>query len=257
MIKNGNGKKNERDRKNDKKNSAGLKTQTKHGIIAVIFLVLALFFLMSYVGVAGKAGIFIYDIFKMLLGTIGYFLLPTLFILLGYSFIKSEVPDIGWTRAISGVLFLLSGLGIINIAGSAGNLSIVSGRAGGLFGEILSMPFVSLFDTYASLVLLGALLIISILMMLDAKPNLAPFFTKIWSFIKKVIGYRGKVVEEKLPENEEEINPSSFLPEGEEESEAASDKIKKVLGVGKNKKENEENFEPKLKTKTYNLWPNA
>ena len=179
MAKNGNGRKNEKGGKNDKKAGVGLKTQTKHGIIAVIFFVLALFFLMSYMDAAGKAGIFIYDISKMLIGAIGYFLLPTLLILLGYSFIKSEVPDIGWTRAISGVIFLLSGLGIINIAGNAGN------HTGGLLGEILSTPFVSLFDIYASLVLLGALLIISILMMFDAKPNLAPFLKKIWSFFFK------------------------------------------------------------------------
>src|SRR3989344_2085698 len=93
----------------EKKIPVGLQAYTKHGILAIIFFVLALFFLMSYAGIAGKAGIFIYDISKMLLGAIGYFLLPTLFILLGYSFIKSEVPDIGWTRTISGIMFLLSG----------------------------------------------------------------------------------------------------------------------------------------------------
>ena len=256
MAKNGNEKKNEKGNKNIKKEKAGLKTQTKHGIIAIIFFVLALFFLMSYFGIAGKAGVFIYDIFKMLLGSIGYFLLPTLFVLLGYSFIRSEVPDIGWTRALSGTTFMLSGLGIINIAGGANNTSATSTRSGGLLGEILATPFVSLFDIYASLLLLGTILIISILIMLDAKPDFASFFIKIWSFIRKVIGYRDKVAEEKFPENEKEINPSSILPEREEESEAVSDKIKKALGVGKNKEENEENFEPKLKTKTYNLSTN-
>ena len=252
MVKNGNERKKEKGNKNDKKVSVGLKTQTKHGIIAIVFFVLALFFLMSYAGIAGKAGIFIYEIFKMLLGVIGYFLLPTLFILLGYSFIKSEVPDIGWTRAISGALFLLSGLGIINIAGSANNPSAVSGHAGGLFGEILSMPFVSLFDTYASIVLLGAILIISILMMLDAKPNLAPFFTKILSFFKKKKG-----VEISTSQEEEEINPSSILPKGEEEIEPMSEKVKKVFGIKKGDDEDEEELEfKKLKAKSYNLKTN-
>ena len=74
MAKNDNSKKNGGNFKNDKKISTGLQTHTKHGIMAIIFFVLALFFLMAYAGVAGKAGIFIYDIFKMLLGTIGYFL---------------------------------------------------------------------------------------------------------------------------------------------------------------------------------------
>lgn len=225
-MKNGNGKKNGKNIRDDKKNSTstiGLQTHTKHGIIAIIFFVLTLFFLMSSIGIAGKAGVFIFDIFKMLLGSIGYFLLPTLFILLGYSFIKSEVPNIGWIRAISGVIFLLSGLGIINIAGGTGN------NSGGLLGEILSTPFVSLFDIYASLILLGALLIISILMMLDAKLNLAPFFIKIWSFFSK-----------KKPASVPDYGEAKEVegvekPIPEEEEETTTEKVKKALGVGKNK----------------------
>ena len=176
MAKNENGRKNG---KNEKNISGGLKTHTKHGIIAVVFFVLALFFLMSAFSIAGVAGKFVYDICKELLGIFGYFLLPILLILLGASFIKSEVPDIGLTRVFSGVMFLLSGLGIIDIASGPGN------HAGGLFGEILSTPFVSLFDVYASLVFLGAFLVISILIMFDAKLNLAPFFKKLWSLFAK------------------------------------------------------------------------
>jgi S-DNA-T family DNA segregation ATPase FtsK/SpoIIIE len=178
MAKNLNGKKNE---KSDKK-SGGLKTQTKHGIIAVVFFVLAVFFLMSYFDAAGVAGIFVYEKLYLLLG-VGYILLPTLLILLGSSFIKSEVPDIGWTRVISGILFLLSGLGMIDVA--SGNFSLANRHAGGFFGEILSAPFVSLFDVYASFVFLGAIFIISILIMFDAKLNLAPAFAKIWNLVFK------------------------------------------------------------------------
>ena len=231
MAKNGNEKKNGKNINGNKKvstSSTGLQTHTKHGIIAIIFFVLALFFLMSYAGVAGKAGAFIYDIFQMLLGTIGYFLLPILFILLGYSFIKSEVPDIGWARTIRGIIFLLSGLGIIDIAGGAPN------HSGGLFGEILSTPFVSLFDIYASLVLLGAILIISILMMLDVKPNLAPFFAKILSFFKKQ-----KSIENTLNENETKEVEKSMPEEEENEKETTTEKMKKALGIKKNEEEDE------------------
>ena len=92
--------------KNDRRVSAGLKTQTKHGILAVVFFVLAAFFLMSYFGIAGKAGAFFYEKLNYLLGY-GYIMLPALFILLGASFIKSEVPDVGLARTISGILFLI------------------------------------------------------------------------------------------------------------------------------------------------------
>src|ERR1017187_9502479 len=102
--------------------AAGLKTQTKHGIIAVISFVLAIFLLMSMsiFNVAGVAGKDVYGFLDILFGY-GYILLPILFVLLGISFIKSEVPDIGWRRTISAIMFLLSSLGIIDIASGAGN----------------------------------------------------------------------------------------------------------------------------------------
>ena len=172
--------------KNEKKSTlgrrptgeTGLKTQTKHGIIAVVSFVLAIFLLMSMsiFNVAGIAGKDIYGFLYILFGY-GYVLLPILFILLGISFIKSEVPDIGWRRTISALMFLLSSLGIIDIASGSGT------HGGGLLGEILSTPFVALFDIYASLVFLGAILIISILIMFDVKFDPIPFFQKIWSMI--------------------------------------------------------------------------
>ena len=231
MAKNGN--------KNDKKISNGLKSHTKHGIAAVVFFVLALFFLMSMppFNIAGVAGKFIYTELFYLLG-VGYILLPLLFILLGSSFIKSEVPDIGSTRVISGIMFLLSGLGMIDIASGAGN------HAGGFFGEILSMPFVALFDRYASLVFLGAILIISILIMFDARLNFAPFFKKIWSFFKKE---KGAPVS--LNENEMDEVEKSVSKEEEKEKETTGEKIKNALGVGKNKKEEEEEEMPIRKRK--------
>ena len=222
MAKNENGKKNGRNDKNDKK-IGRLKTQTKHGIIAVIFFVLALFFLMSAFDIAGVAGIFVYEKLYFLLG-IGYILFPTLLFLLGYSFLKSETPDVGWTRIVSGILFLLSSLGMIDIASN--------NHAGGFFGEILSTPFLSLFETYASLVFLGAILIISILIMFDAKPNLLPFFLKIWSLI-----FKKKIVANTLSEAEiKEVEKS--MPEEEEES--TGEKIVKALSGNKKDEEEEE-----------------
>ena len=199
----------------------GLKTQTKHGIIAIVFFVLALFFLMSKFDMAGVVGSFLSRQLELLLG-IGDVLLSILFIMLGVSFIKSEVPDIGWTRVISAALFLLSSLGIIDIASGAGN------HKGGLIGEILSTPFVSLFDIYASLAFLGAILIISILIMFDTKPNLATFFTKI----RSILG-RNKESMDSMEDESEEVEVEKSPTEEPEDKESAGEKIKNALGVGK------------------------
>ncbi len=196
-----------------------LKTETKHGIWAILFFVLALFLLMSMPAfdIAGMAGKFIYEIFNYLLG-IGYVLLPLVFLLVGSSFIKSEAPDVGWTRTISGTLFLLSSLGIIDVVSET--------HAGGFLGRVLSTPLVSLFDVYASIVFLGAFLIISIIIMFDAKPNLAPLFKNILNFIK---GGKNKKTRDDRDEEEEEVEEPEPEEEEEEEKEDTKGKVKKAL----------------------------
>ncbi len=203
----------------------GLKTQTKHGIMAVIFFVVALFFLMSAFDMTGIAGKALYQKLYYLLG-VGYVLLPILLILLGYTYMKSEAPDIGWRSSLSGILFLLSGLGMIDVA---------SGRhSGGLLGEILSTPLIYLFEKYWSIIFLGALLIISILIIFDEKVDLGAFFERIFSVFRKKENQKPEVVE------------AEEIPEEEKDKEAVSEKIKNALnslGVGKGKEKTESRTE--------------
>jgi len=218
--------KKENEKKDNKEHSRGLKTQTKHGIMAVIFFVFALFFLMSAFNMSGVAGRFIYEKLYYLLG-IGYILLPALLVLLGSSFVKSETPNIGWRSVISSTMFLLSGLGMIDIA---------SGKhSGGLLGEILSIPFVSLFDTYASIIFLGAILIISILVIFDAKLEFSSFFKKLWIFITR----RKSVPVQDLEETREE-EPVEIENSNDTKDESVKEKVKKVLGINKKDEEDEE-----------------
>lgn len=217
-----------RSEKGDRKNAGKLKSQTKHGIIAIILFVFALFFLMSSFGLTGVAGSFIYEKFYYLLG-VGYILLPALLILLGMSFIKSETPDIGWIRLISGAMFLLSGLGIIDI--TSGN------HRGGLLGQILPTPLVFLFDTYASAIFLGAILIISILIMFDARLDPIPFFKMLWNIITRKKDLKTlPLPKEEVVEEEEEIEEEE---EAEENKTTPVEKIKKAFGVIKKEEEDE------------------
>jgi S-DNA-T family DNA segregation ATPase FtsK/SpoIIIE len=201
-----------------KENGARLKTHTKHGIIAVVFFVFALFFLMSMppFSTAGIAGNFVFTELDLLLG-IGYILLPILLVLLGYSYMKSEAPLFGWRSISSGVMFLLSSLGIIDIASSGRH-------AGGLLGEILSTPLIYLFDKYVSMIFLVTILIISILVIFDASFNLG-LFVKLWNLLtgkkSKELSVAGKEVADVTPDEDET----------DEETESAGDKIKKALGI--------------------------
>jgi S-DNA-T family DNA segregation ATPase FtsK/SpoIIIE len=207
-----------------------LKTETIHTIWGVVFFVLSLLLFMSLFNVAGPAGQFIYDFFNYILGY-GYILLPILFILLGWSFVKAERPDIGWTRAISSITFLLSGLGLIDVASGS--------HAGGIFGRILSTPLVALFDIYASIIFLGAILIISILVMFDARPALIPLFKNMFS--KKVKELPNSALSE---QEEKTINANVASQETKEIKEkdvenSSMDKVKKALNINKKSTENE------------------
>ena len=214
-----------RKNKEEKEYSPRLKSHTKHGILAVVFFVLALFFLMSMLGLAGVAGTFVYEKLYYLLG-VGYILFPALLTLLGVSFVKSEAPHVGLMSMLSGTLFLLSGLGIIDVASGV--------HAGGFLGEILSTPFISLFDVYASIVLLGAILIISLLIMFDTHINFSVFIQNISAFFskKKVEGDNEEFVEknkEEAPKEEEEMP-----------KETTKEKLKNVLGMMKKTESEEE-----------------
>ncbi len=204
-----------------------LKIETLHGIWAVLFFVLALFLLMSMFDMAGMAGKNVYEFLNYFLG-IGYILLPLLFMLLGFSFIKSETPNIGLTRAISGSMFLLSGLGMID--------AVTLEHSGGFLGRILSTPLVYLFDVYASIFFLGAILIISILAMFDAKPDLSPFLKNIWNLIRRK---KGQPINALSANEIREVEKS--MPE--EAEEGAKEKIKKALGVNKENEEEKEDEE--------------
>jgi len=223
------------------KSNNRLKIETKHGIWAILFFVLALFFFMSAFGIAGKAGKLVYEIFHYLLG-LGYVLLPTLFVLLGSSFIKSKTPNIGWVSMIASVMFLLSGLGIIDI---------ISGEhSGGFLGRILSTPFVRFFDVYASVIFLCAILIISIIVMFDTGLIFIPFFKKIWIWIRR----RKTNLSPTPPHSNDEMGRGEGWGEPEEKSQEKEEEEKEIKKTKKSKEEDEEEFEPKkLKTKNYNL----
>ncbi len=237
---------NENSKKNNKEPN-GLKTQTKHGIMAIVFFVLALFFLMSAFDMTGVAGKSIYEKLYFLLG-VGYILLPILLVLLGSSFMKSVTPDIGWRSALSGIMFLLSSLGMIDIA--------LGKHKGGFLGEILPTPLVPLFDIYASIIFLGTILIISILVMSDTKLELSSTFEQIWTFVKQALGARQLGTSTKVEDGEDAVIDEKTVKDEEvDKAETVAEKIKKVLSTETDTEKEEMEFK-KLKPRAYGLMPN-
>ncbi|MFH1402207.1 MAG: DNA translocase FtsK 4TM domain-containing protein [Patescibacteria group bacterium] len=150
-----------------------LKQETLQGIATIIFFVFAIFLILASFGLGGVAGEKIYSILHFLFG-IGYFLLPVIFALLGYSNIREMKPDFAVIKTISSLIIFLSGLGIINLLFTDN---------GGIIGKIISDPLLKLFDLSISLILLSALLLISLLILFDTQLQ----FEKLlfWKYLSK------------------------------------------------------------------------
>lgn len=142
-----------------------LQKETVNAIAAVVFFVLAVFLVLSSgpLDKAGKVGVGTYKIFHYLFG-IGYYLLPILFFILCVSFFRSLQKKLALTHTIGGLLFFIASLSLINILSLDEN---GFGR-GGVIGGFISEPLIGMFDTYVSVIILLALIVISLITIFDA-----------------------------------------------------------------------------------------
>jgi len=143
-----------------------LKKETRQGITAIIFFVCAIFFVLASFNGGGVAGQKLYSILHFLFG-IGYFLLPSVLLLLGLATLKEIKSDFALIKTISSVILFLSGLGIVDV---------LFAREAGVIGNLISAPLLKFFDFYASLVFLVALFFISILIIFDTKITMDKLF---------------------------------------------------------------------------------
>jgi S-DNA-T family DNA segregation ATPase FtsK/SpoIIIE len=221
-----------------------LQNDTKRHILAIVFFVLFLFFLMAMFGSAGVIGAFFYKYLNYFLGY-GYITFPTLLLLLGLSFLRCEYPSVGLTRIGGSVMFLFSSLGIMSIISKLYNANTTI-LAGGILGEITSRPLEYLFDTSVSIIFLGAILIISILIIFDTKLELIKFFEKTWAFLGKIFNM-GKTdasyISKKESEEKNEQVENEKDNEDEDEKGKSKDKLVKEDKQKKSKKGKGENSE--------------
>jgi DNA segregation ATPase FtsK/SpoIIIE, S-DNA-T family len=222
-------KKNNKNDKDDESSvfSSVIGIDVRNGIYAIVSLIIALMFILSAFDAAGPGGEFIYRIFSLLVG-IGYFLLPILAILLSASYLKSDRPKIPMTKFIGSILFLGSGLALVDI-------STITNK-GGIVGQASAWPFVTLFGNYASIIILGGILIISLLVIFNEKPDWGNMFANLIATFKR---NKNKETEINDPyENNEpveeipDVQPEPIdAPEESPQEEVASENIEEDEGL--------------------------
>jgi DNA segregation ATPase FtsK/SpoIIIE, S-DNA-T family len=132
-----------------------IEPETKQGILAVLSFIVAALFVLSFIGKGGSAGGFLYRVFDFLLGR-GYFFAPLMFVFVGFSLLFSHERKIIFPTILGGVLFLITSL--------TGLTVFFGNRTGGFVGALLGSPLLSLFDFWASVVIVIGLFVISLLL---------------------------------------------------------------------------------------------
>src|SRR5581483_5978053 len=204
-----------------------LKKETAHGVWAVVFIVLAIFFLLSSLGIGGIAGVKIWELFSYLLGTVGYFLIPLVLCLLGITFFRSVMERFALTRIIGSLLLFVSSLGLLNL---------IKENSGGVVGGLISTPLINLFDTYVSFIFLIALFLISLFIIFDTTLRREHF-----SFLN----FRQRLGKDKEEEKDLVIKASDLFDASDEdekeEEEEKPAKGKSFFGKKEVKNDNKEN----------------
>lgn len=130
----------------------------KNTVLALVFFVLCLFFILAACGFGGTMGESTYKWFHGLLGY-GYYVVPFLLAIQAYFYgTHKESSSFAKTKIFFSLLLLVSVLGIFHIA---------LPERGGILGQWIASPLLNLLDTALSYVVLTALLLISLVVLFE------------------------------------------------------------------------------------------
>lgn len=127
-------------------------TEAVRGVFAIFCIAVAGFLVLAQLGGGGAIGGTLYEWLSWLLG-VGYLLLPLSLTLLATLIFRSFERNFGWVQFTAMTIFLLAGLGLINLA--------FAGQ-GGILGIGISSFIVSGVDTTATVIFLVAFIIASL-----------------------------------------------------------------------------------------------
>jgi DNA segregation ATPase FtsK/SpoIIIE, S-DNA-T family len=189
-----------------------IEADTLRGVWGVLLVALAIFLTIAAFGVGGVLGSSLFKWLSALLG-VGYILLPLSVLLFAIVLFRSMQKKVGVLKIVSSLIFLLSTLGLVNVA--------FEGR-GGIIGAAISKPLIIGIDTIATVLFLGAFTIISLLIAFDVHPGL--LFASIRDYFRRE---NEEDYEEYSDEEDYEDESGEYEDEDEEYEEEEEEEIKK------------------------------
>ena len=148
---------------------ASISSGAIRSVSAIFFLAIAGFLVLAQLGAGGAIGASAYTFLSSLLG-IGYLLLPLSFLFLAVIIFQSFEKRFGAIQIVSVSVFLLSNLGLINLA--------FPGR-GGIVGGLISRPLTAGLDVAATAIFLSAFTIAALIIAFDL--HVIELLRALWS----------------------------------------------------------------------------
>lgn len=203
--------------KRNKEKTRGVKPETWRGIGAIVLLALALFSGLAWLHKAGAVGDAFFEMFSKIFG-VAYALVPLIF--LGGSILlfrprenETRVPVV---KVLCALVFVTATLGLTEFFFPS---------RGGVAGIAIAHLFISLFDRYASVVILGVLSLIPLLILFNVPLSLSPFISvwqKIFGAMRPPLRIEGESAEmETSEENEASETGENGTESSEDEAEQA------------------------------------
>lgn len=210
---------------------------TRRIMWGIVLSVLTLFLVLAALNLAGVAGEGFFKFFTFLFG-IGYYLLPVLSATLSFMLLMSYQREFTTTKIIGSVLFLISGLGFIDL----------SLQKAGIVGHFITLPLLNMFDFYVSFATLGALLLISTLILYNSRVLFSPF-----GFLQKLFERQPKINDTTAAANAKQEGTGTDEAQGEKKKEgepaSASDEKLRTISPEKLHISNNSSSSEKAKTK--------
>ena len=141
----------------DSVRARSVSSEALRGVSAIFFVAISIFLILARFGVGGVVGDTLYKYLSLFLG-VGYLLLPFSLILLAILIFQSFERHFGIVQMAGMFIFLLSGLGIINLAFPGD---------GGILGVWVSRPLVAAVDTSATALFLITFMVASLVVAFD------------------------------------------------------------------------------------------
>ena len=186
-----------------KKQHRQKKGSTNHIVLGLLLIMGALVAVGGMAGAAGIVGLLIAHGTYWLLGA-GSLMIPITLATCGILLITKRTIEVTTREIVSGSIGILALLTL---------LSFVDPAFGGALGRVVSSVFIEAFEVLFSTIILTITVVASFTVFFDRSPNMFPFFSSVWRWIRSLFTRKEMVVDDTLDDDDMPAQPLRQAPQ--------------------------------------------